>query len=603
MPVRHGTAYWPGAAGVVGCTYTVSHGVSPGVATLEVQEQDVRNIRSYGDLVITDGVGAVTLRRCRVADVSYNSSNGGRTLLLHIHDRRWMWRHGYTTGNWNVPDPFPDPDLFPPGEFVAFNSPFAPGTFRPAHLLMADCLRELREAAPLIDPAPAVPVPARWEEEPPAYALQQIAEALGMRVCFQPALDRVLVAPLGVGRTLPADIPVVADHPSLSLPQRPASITLVGGAVLYNDYLRLEPVGFERNGQVKHIDQLSYRPAAGWRHTNPLTMGEVRATNQLTRQEAINLAKQCVYRTFRVEMADASTGLGPGPTVPRFGLVRDRKQIVLHPVRYGYYKDERGQQLTDPPFVVGSIYMAREDGVLLGGANVLEGNSDPTSIEHLPRTPRIDTARGIVTFDRQCFRYSNIAGQGHWDPPLLWLYTSFHLRAIVGQVLSKFVAGGTVPGLVDLGCPPEVLRHPELVPVVSVLRNRTNKAVDVVFDNLDEILPAAEYYLRAANDKYEIGAATDRTYNGVVPINPDGAIQQVSWSVGGGAPATTRASLNCEHARYLPSYPERRRTAQLFAFEGRDTAEKNAEAAPGPPGAHQGLPKPPGAIDFVPPGA
>ena len=57
----------------------------------------------------------------------------------------------------------------------------------------------------------------------------------------------------------------------------------------------------------------------------------------------------------------------------------------------------------------------------------------------------------------------------------------------------------------------------------------------------------------------------------------DGAIRQVTWTVGGGQPATTRASLNTEHAYYLPSYPEKRRNdlalsmARQIAFKALQT--------------------------------
>jgi hypothetical protein len=48
-----------------------------------------------------------------------------------------------------------------------------------------------------------------------------------------------------------------------------------------------------------------------------------------------------------------------------------------------------------------------------------------------------------------------------------------------------------------------------------------------------------------------------RQYPGIIPIDCDGAIQQVSWRIGPGGP-TTIASMNCEHSDYVPDLPARR---------------------------------------------
>lgn len=574
MPERFGQAFWPGVNGFISCTYSCSQGITPGVASLEIPEQDTSRIAKYGDLVITDGFGTVTLKNCQVQSVDYPRSP--RRIVLHIADRRWAWRFGFITGEWNVIDPYPDLSLIPPGEFVVAGGPYAPGTFRPAHLLMGDCLKEMGELTPLINPAPAVAIPAKWEEEPPASALAGLADAVGFRVCYQPSLDRVLVAPVGVGGPLPGDLPIVSESPSFGLGTRPATIRLVGGEVIFNDLVMLEPCGQEPTGEIRHINDLSFAPAGGWSRCYPGTFGEVRATAELTKQEAVELASQCVWRMFRIRMVDQVNFL-PGPTIAGYGLVKDRKQITLLPQSYYVTKAANGQPDTAPPYVLGSIYIPKHEGLLGNALNAILGNTDPATSGKLPRSPRIDGARGLVTFDRQCFRFTSADG---WTAPELYLYTGMTIRDIVGRKTLKFARDGAA-GEAGFAVPPEILRHPELVLVYRAIRNAVDRELRVLNDNLDELVPAADYYLQRAAEKYEVTGALSRTYAGIYPIDCDGAIQQVTWSVGGGQPATTTASLNTEHDPYTSPYPERRRKEQLIAFNGKKVAEERADLGAG----------------------
>lgn len=73
----------------------------------------------------------------------------------------------------------------------------------------------------------------------------------------------------------------------------------------------------------------------------------------------------------------------------------------------------------------------------------------------------------------------------------------------------------------------------------------------------------ANYYLDMMMRKYQIAQAQTVEYNGIVAISCDGAISQVTWSIGDGKKASTIASRNCEHSTYLPPYPARRRAENL----------------------------------------
>jgi hypothetical protein len=84
----------------------------------------------------------------------------------------------------------------------------------------------------------------------------------------------------------------------------------------------------------------------------------------------------------------------------------------------------------------------------------------------------------------------------------------------------------------------------------------TEHVVQRVIDNSSEATKRADYFLAGEADKYRRTVAGYRSYAGIWPFFPDGAIQQVSWAVGGGL-IVTRASRNSEHALHLPPYQAR----------------------------------------------
>jgi hypothetical protein len=78
----------------------------------------------------------------------------------------------------------------------------------------------------------------------------------------------------------------------------------------------------------------------------------------------------------------------------------------------------------------------------------------------------------------------------------------------------------------------------------------------------DQLDGAADSYLDAAQAEYSLDEKLDVPYVGLLPIEPDGAIQQVTFSIGV-AGTFTRASRNMEHNAFVPPYRVRRRAEKL----------------------------------------
>lgn len=597
MAERFGQAFWPGVRGFISCNYTASHGITPGIATLTIPEQDPGKIPSYGDLIITDGNGKIRLRDCKMTGWTFSGGAGTpRTITMHIADRRWMWAFGVAWGDWNQIDPHPDPATIPEGEFIASGGPWMPGTYRPAYKMMADLLALMNEHHPLIEPVPDIPVPMRWNGMRPAQALAALCDELNYVIAYQPIADRILLTPKGVGASLPNLIPIHSSSVSASLPTLPSRLELHGGETIFNDYIRLEPCGPERNGEIRTLDDLSYRPANGWGASGlPPWFGSVPAGDNMTKEETVKLAQANVWRMYRPSLAAVDNPNGV-MDVPGFGPVTDRNQIVLGSQLYGLSKDEQGQLRTEPAFAVGSVYYPPMPERKLPGALVAAGaTGGNTSFgARLPVSFAVDATRGVILFDRYLFKL-NAARQP--VAPQLLINTGFRLRDSVGLRPARFIVGGPTGATAHPRCPPAIVHHAELVQVVNVVRsvaaeNPTFALADVA-TNLDELLPLANYYLRAAMREYELDAAATIHYPGVVGIEPDGAIAQVTWQVGG-SPAMTTASRNTEHTYYLPTAKERRVNEQAWAFETQLRIAEQKRNGPPQPGPSIGdTPEPP----------
>lgn len=270
MADRHGKAFYPGINQIVACTYTASHGISPGCAVVSILPQNVMPA-PFGDLIITDGVGVVRLRDMRLDAFKIQTDGSGIIWSLELNDRRWRWRDmGTITGCYNQLDP---------------NGKLVPWTVRSPYELCLLCLRAMGETRFVIDmppgltsavgqgisdylvagsnlPPTGVNPPVQWDGENPAQALQRIAELFGRRVILDPITNTVLVVRQGLGRRLPGGS-IYSDSPSARFPQVPDAIQVVGEPTRYQVRLELEPVGREYDGSYRAIDQLTYAPVVG----------------------------------------------------------------------------------------------------------------------------------------------------------------------------------------------------------------------------------------------------------------------------------------------------------------------------------------------------
>src|ERR1043166_5589967 len=102
MPiVPQGLAYFPGIKQIISARYTLSHGITPGVCSMEIAPQD--DITAAGGaLQFKFGSVLLVFPDCRVDKFSYRTNGSGQVVGLNIYDRRWKWSCGFMRGAYNV---------------------------------------------------------------------------------------------------------------------------------------------------------------------------------------------------------------------------------------------------------------------------------------------------------------------------------------------------------------------------------------------------------------------------------------------------------------------------------------------------------------------
>lgn len=260
--------FWPGARAIESCEYTASHGETAGIGVLEVREAPV-GMSPIGNLILEDGIGALTVRGCKVVDVKYSRDSNGDRWVVRFLDRRWRWEEsGSISGHYNELDS---------------NGKLVPWKIRSPEELAILCLQALGETNYEIDMPEGIPR-ALYEDEPnyftvgintlptgtnpeitwqdmrPSAALSELCAMFGRRLVYDPVQDRVLIARPGIGAALPTKAQYTRGA-NLSGAPTPDAIGVVGSPAVFQVRLQLVPVAKEWHGQYVPVDQVSYRPA------------------------------------------------------------------------------------------------------------------------------------------------------------------------------------------------------------------------------------------------------------------------------------------------------------------------------------------------------
>lgn len=548
---NYGRITYAGLRGIRGAVFSFPTGIQPGVLTLETRLQR-RPVPYTGKITVEYAGRKWEFLRCRVVDGSLRRSTSGRAVSIQIQDRRWMWQFGQISGEYNRRDES--------GEVVA-------STEKTPRELARLCLDAMNEKGGIVDALPDDPRPEiRWDGANPARALEDLCHTLGCVVVLTLA-DVVRIERMGTGAALP--VPQRMDYgATVDPPELPDAAAVLFGATEYQLDLELEAVGEEEDGEVRLLDDLSYKPAEGWGFVDLSTFAAVAdGVTDADKAARIRRARETVYRLYRVKLPEggldvpeftARTGrkidrhdhLEPldvlNDTLPGNALARRRAFV------YGSFVDQQTYDLGPPDYDV-----------------------EPFDEGTTPETQRYqgswsyDRERHVLVFAEPVFRYKENSTTYEKEPAVLRLRAAVRVRDPKTHAFDRDERKRTFGGR-QLNTPTLYLPHNEIVRRVTI-RYRDDFSVESIENNERLVKQEADYYLDAWEKAQQTETPEQATYAGLHKIELDGAIRHVTWKTSTSG-ATTEAARNTELTRYTPPYQSRRSTARLIDTASRERA-------------------------------
>jgi hypothetical protein len=511
-------------------------GAQPSIASIEVLPND-KISPGIGELqIVYSGPNPVTLKfpGCALlAGRTEYTVNGATFWRIRIADRRWSWKHSHISGKYNARDGNGDLDK----KTYLERSPQDL-----ARLLLAALGETAFDVFSLPnDSRPAVD----WDEARADVELERLCESLGCRLVL--GLDnKPRIHKLGIGKNLPADGAATNASVGYERSAIPGKIRVVFAPTVFQDKIKLKAVGEETDGKIEPIDDLSYKPVDGWGHPGDLEDDEEKYTDYGGVEHFVrDLAEKTVYRFYQIE---SLCGLPEGTWTPKGRPLIEGtiQQVFLNDVLIDSATDPSGTRKQIPAYVEG------------------EYSDDELDTESFMTEPgtrwrgsvSIDSERRIVSVsgDDEFGAYTTSDDDGsEIGPAELYLVTTYTLRDKTGAVVRHSVEK-------------EISKNPGVLAIradhlaLTVRQRYTGPtARGEVTTNLNLVDPEAERLIKAEQEKLKPQRADDLEWAGIrSDVVPDGAISQVTWSVGPSG-IFTRAGRNTEPSTAAVPYEEKRR--------------------------------------------
>lgn len=541
-----GRFQFPGISQYLSCEFTAGRGAAPSVGTLTIPfGASLPTVQ--GDLIFTGNGGEVVRHKdVRIGSATRRIGGDGVVLVFQLLGRQWKWADGEISGRYNVrkKDETVDTD-----------------TQKTPRELATLLLKAMGETGFDVSVLPNEPRPfVDWDVANPSLELQSLCDSLGCWYVIDLAKNTVKIVRAGQGADLPNGGRLIGGGEGVDPVEYADWISVVCGQTRHQCRIELEAVGLDSDGTVQLIDDLTYKPTAGWENEYPADMGGVSAAAVTlpdgTKTTARELALQSVFRWYRIVNFTQIPGLEAGSD-----FVYRKQLLPLSTTLVDTYQEADGTKRERPAFVDGTWWYEGNS------ANDAYENSSSHRVIDLPFS--IDSEKGIVKFSQPVVKLDRTAGSQ--SAAELYLWAGFTVRdSDTNQFLRYRREKGITPNANSASKHRKILRRDELVK----WHKTTYSGDDIqgTTDNSVNVNKEADYYIAAEIASYSRPVSEDRAYGYLLPIQPDGAIVQVTWSVSKNGPASTRASRTTEHDQYVPSYKEQMK--QVYDYQTRQIASK-----------------------------
>jgi len=412
-----------------------------------------------------------------------------REWVFGVWDRRAKWRNYALNGDYNV---------------RYRDCTVKPVTQKTLGQLYDTALQAVGEAAGTYLSGANIYPAASWRNENAVCAIESLGVVYPAFVC-PTAQNTFTVAQGGTGSEPPntGQNPTLIPDYKATLERGPIKIIARCGPTLYQCFLELEAVGRDTDGDIKLIDDLSYKPSGGWAAEHPLFFSGVAIGNR-------HLALKTVFRMYRVKVQSV-----PGCTKSITDVLQfDLDDYLVSMAGTGNYKE------VIPAFIKGQFWPYSHRYVNTG------------SCVHWAGDFTIDNEQKCVLFEVPVFKAGSCVTAAS-----LWLCTGFRVRdpSTWDFVRKEFSADRTY------GVGHQVIDCPWLWETVieSYLLSCANSGSPT--KNTSTIQTEADIITAAWKTYWDdCRTVRDIPYFGTLPVPVGGRVAMVGYEVFGGRAPKTR---------------------------------------------------------------
>ena len=556
-----GTFEYPGIDGVLSATMTMSNGINPAVMMISIEPTSAV-IPKYGTAVWRFGSVSREFPNCSRSDLNIGNQGGLTIWEFTIQDRRWAWRNGQISGEYNRRK----------------GNEVIPIRKKNPQQLATMCLEAMGEDAFDVAALPDNDYPfIEWELTVPARALADVADMYGCEIAYLPD-NSVQIVKKGEGAVIPNGYmhrEIGLDHADL-----PSKLAVVTAPTQWQVELPLgRNVGWDFvDRKFKDVDDLPYKPAEGWQEfaDYDLTEDDIEADDERA------MAAAHVWKTYELSLGDYFKDFTPpdpippdyevdDPTLPGMLIpLTDVDQLTPFVEELVEKKVSHSREVKQNAFAFGNFFDARvlDDNVdddFVDVEDYLESNRYKGSFT-------IDPEEARVTFSDKMFMYEYIDRSGGGVDAIP---TNPNMYVTITVTLSDLDTGETqrLAKVIDIdtsspGGTKYIFRD-DIVPQYYKAGTWAN--------NLEEVEQQCDFYLDLAKREYLVNRGERAEYQGFIALANDGAIKQVTYSIDGNGVAKTTVARNMEDNTVSVTYKqarERQKIAEALADKEKEKRDE-----------------------------
>lgn len=319
---------------------------------------------------------------------------------------------------------------------------------------------------------------------------------------------------------------------------------------------------------------------------NSTSVSAVKPTDYLSKNQAMTLARDYVWKAFRLTLIDPSDWKDkkkPFPTKgfpDKFKLVR-RHQVVITPEQVnqvvplprnldgtvvagnpsgsvGVMPDFYNGVSQSRPAMAFAEYAVGIGSVIWGLAGDPKNPGDRRS-QNYKRGSRVHIPFSIVP-DEQVVIFSNYiyrrlfaANEPIYEDPGIVIETGYVITDKDTSASVRYKK--TITSSIGVAPPAYSLRNDVHVGNVARYDDKDNLLDAAEVDLAGHGKAAADYYLKGMVKKFQFPEAAVHTFIGIIEAHPDGLVHQITWRLG--SQVVTEVCLNTEASDVVPPFPDR----------------------------------------------